>query len=72
MPRDATLRVGERFKWSRRRAIRGHHEIALRKRSKECEDPGQIPRHSMCAIYAYIGVVSGVNVGIYGIHGVSG
>ena len=26
----------------------------------------------MCAIYANIGVVSGVNVGIYGIHGVSG
>ena len=24
------------------------------------------------AIYAYIGVVLGVNVGIYGIHGVSG
>ena len=24
------------------------------------------PRHSMCAIYAYIGVVFGVNVGIYG------
>ena len=30
------------------------------------------PRHSMYAIYAYIGVVLGVNVGIYGIHGVSG
>ena len=27
---------------------------------------------SMYAIYAYIGVVLGVNVGIYGIHGVSG
>ena len=26
----------------------------------------------MYAIYAYIGVVLGVNVGIYGIHGVSG
>ena len=26
----------------------------------------------MYAIYAYIGVVWGVNVGIYGIHGVSG
>ena len=26
----------------------------------------------MYAIFAYIGVVSGVNVGIYGIHGVSG
>ena len=31
-----------------------------------------IPRHSMYVIYAYIGVVWGVNVGIYGIHGVSG
>ena len=33
-----------------------------------------IPRHSMYAIYAYIGVVLVVNVGIsiYGIHGVSG
>ena len=31
-----------------------------------------IPKHSMYAIYAYIGVVLGVNVGIYGIHGVSG
>ena len=31
-----------------------------------------IPRHSMYAISAYIGVVLGVNVGIYGIHGVSG
>ena len=30
------------------------------------------PRHSMSVIYAYIGVVLGVNVGIYGIHGVSG
>ena len=30
------------------------------------------PRHSMYAIYAYIGVVLGVNVGIYGIHGESG
>ena len=30
------------------------------------------PRHSMYAIYAYIRVVWGVNVGIYGIHGVSG
>ena len=30
------------------------------------------PRHSMYAIYAYIGVVSGVNVGKYGIHGVFG
>ena len=26
----------------------------------------------MCAIYAYIGVVWAVNVGIYGIHGVYG
>ena len=26
----------------------------------------------MYAMYAYIGVVLGVNVGIYGIHGVSG
>ena len=26
----------------------------------------------MYAIYAYMGVVLGVNVGIYGIHGVSG
>ena len=25
-----------------------------------------IPRHSMSVIYAYIGVVLGVNVGIYG------
>ena len=31
-----------------------------------------LPRHSMYAVYAYIGVVLGVNVGIYGIHGVSG
>ena len=32
-----------------------------------------LPSHSMYAIvYAYIGVVLGVNVGIYGIHGVSG
>ena len=30
---------------------------------------GMNPKHSM---YAYIGVVSGVNVSIYGIHGVSG
>ena len=30
------------------------------------------PRHSMYAIYAYIGVVSGVNVGKYAIHGVFG
>ena len=30
------------------------------------------PRHSMYAIYAYIGVVWGVNVGIYGIHGAAG
>ena len=29
-------------------------------------------KHSMYAIYAYIGMVSGVNVVIYGIHGVSG
>ena len=28
--------------------------------------------HSMYAVYAYIGVFLGVNVGIYGIHGVSG
>ena len=28
------------------------------------------PRRSMYAIYAYIGVVWGVNVGIYSIHGV--
>ena len=31
-----------------------------------------LPRRSMYAIYAYIGVVLGVNVGIYGIHRVSG
>ena len=31
-----------------------------------------IPRHSMYGIFTYIGVVWGVNVGIYGIHGVSG
>ena len=31
-----------------------------------------IPKHSMDAIYANIGVVWGVNVAIYGIHGVSG
>ena len=31
-----------------------------------------LPRHSMYARYAYIGVVLGVNVGIYGIHGVFG
>ena len=31
-----------------------------------------VPKHSMYAIYAYIGVVLGVNVGIYGIHGVFG
>ena len=30
------------------------------------------PRHSMFGIFTYIGVVLGVNVGIYGIHGVSG
>ena len=30
------------------------------------------PRRSMYAIYAYIGVVWGVNVGIYSIHGVYG
>ena len=35
--------------------------------------PTQInPRHSMYGIFTYIGVVWGVNVGIYGIHGVSG
>ena len=27
------------------------------------------PRHSMFGIFTYIGVVSGVNVGIYSIHG---
>ena len=31
-----------------------------------------IPETPMYAIYAYIGVVLEVNVGIYGIHGVSG
>ena len=31
-----------------------------------------IPRYSMYGIYTYIGVVLGVNVGIYAIHGVSG
>ena len=31
-----------------------------------------VPRHSMYGIFTYIGVVLGVNVGIYGIHGVSG
>ena len=31
-----------------------------------------LPRRSTFAIYAYIGVVLGVNVGKYGIHGVSG
>ena len=31
-----------------------------------------IPRRSMYAIYAYIGVVWGVNVDIYSIHGVYG
>ena len=30
------------------------------------------PKHSMCAIFVYIGVVWGVNVCIYSIHGVSG
>ena len=30
------------------------------------------PRHSMYATNAYIGVVLGVNVGIYDIHGVFG
>ena len=30
------------------------------------------PKHSMYAIYAYIGVVLGVNVGKYAIHGVFG
>ena len=30
------------------------------------------PRHSMYGIFIYIGVVLGVNVGIYGIHGVFG
>ena len=30
-----------------------------------------LPRHSMYATDAYIGVVLEVNVGIYGIHGVS-
>ena len=30
------------------------------------------PRDSMYGIFTYIGVVWGVNVGIYGIHGVSG
>ena len=46
----------------------------------DMKDPDQandqwklLPSHSMYAIvYAYIGVVLGVNVGIYGIHGVSG
>ena len=31
-----------------------------------------MPRHSMYGIFTYIGVVSGVNVGKYAIHGVSG
>ena len=31
-----------------------------------------MPKRSMYVIYAYIGVVWGVNVGIYSIHGVSG
>ena len=46
---------------------------------KRLEDPhrfGQLPehkpKHSMYAIYAYIGMVWGVNVGIYSIHGVYG
>ena len=30
------------------------------------------PRRSVYGIFTYIGVVLGVNVGIYGIHGVSG
>ena len=36
------------------------------------QNPCPYPKHSMYAIYAYIGVVWGVIVCIYGIHGVSG
>ena len=42
-------------------------------RARVCETT--YPKHSMYGIFAYIGVVSGVNVGIYyiySIHGVSG
>ena len=31
-----------------------------------------IPKHSMYGIFTYIGMISGVNVGIYTIHGASG
>ena len=34
--------------------------------------PSQTQTHSMYGIYTYIQVVWGVNVGIYGIHGVFG
>ena len=38
-----------------------------------CKPKGlNIPRHSMHAIYAYIDPQNSRNVGIYGIHGVSG
>ena len=42
-------------------------------KKKRIDDRGSgLPRRSMYAIYAYIGVVWGVNAGIYGIHGVCG
>ena len=43
-----------------------------RARRNEQVRSGPIPKDSMYSIYAYIGVVWGVNVGIYSIHGVSG
>ena len=43
-----------------------------RSRVMKCPKPPVIPRHSMYGIFTYIGVVLEVNVGTYGIHGVSG
>ena len=51
---------------------RGKHEKREHLAFLSCNILNSNPRHSMYAIYAYIGVVLGVNVGIYGIHGESG
>ena len=50
-----------------KRAARGGRDL-----DREMVEDLKEPRHSMFGIFTYIGVVLGVNVGIYGIHGVSG
>ena len=72
---SASGREGDRVAASRdelftRRACGGAHAIFGRETKQRIDNPS--PRHSMYGMYAYIGVVWGVNVGIYGIHGASG